>query len=680
MFLLEHKVINCGPFKGENKIRFSTDPGRPVTLVGGKNGCGKTTILESILFVLYGPRSRNLLGFKHYSEYLLGLIHDGCDEASVSLTFLRKEQGEERCYQVSRLWYLTDDNNAKEKLEIFVDEVNRPDLADSWPEYVEQILPESLAGLFIFDGERIKELAEEETSTRALRSALFGLLGLDLVEKLQIDIGEFRQRVLKDSTEDGTLSQEQLDMAEFQLEQAELAVRTTSEALTKTNVDLENARQELVSRKELFSKSGGDLFKERENLAAELTATQQRLEVNKSEALKLAASELPLFLVEELLTKIVGVGESIKKLEEAEFLRDSYKKRDELILSRLEGETFDKNQIAFLERVMAEDRGVYDFSYTPSFNVQPETFREVLTLFSDSKLRNQRALAEVSTTFTKEEKRSEELQSALSKVPTGEEISKIILNVHDAEQRFNAEMGNVKKAEESLRSAENTLEQSKRNFEKIQVSILEDSAAGSRSNRINREVQGAKEILSNFKTRIISSSLERIQNEVTDALSSLYRKKNLVKRVIINSETLAIDLLQEDGEKIAPERLSSGERQLLATALLWGMARASDTRLPMILDTPLARLDSSHRERLVTNYFPIASHQVILLSTDEEVIGDYYTALKPRIGSEYHLEHDEVRSKTRVKEGYFPSFTSDKTGELVPFPTDLGNDKRAQSE
>jgi DNA sulfur modification protein DndD len=101
------------------------------------------------------------------------------------------------------------------------------------------------------------------------------------------------------------------------------------------------------------------------------------------------------------------------------------------------------------------------------------------------------------------------------------------------------------------------------------------------------------------------------------------------------------------------DRLSAGEKQLLATSLLWGLARASGRPVPTIIDTPLGRLDSSHRRHLIERYFPNASHQVLLLSTDEEIAGPYYTALKPFITRTYILAHNDESGQTNIEPGYF---------------------------
>jgi DNA sulfur modification protein DndD len=138
-----------------------------------------------------------------------------------------------------------------------------------------------------------------------------------------------------------------------------------------------------------------------------------------------------------------------------------------------------------------------------------------------------------------------------------------------------------------------------------------------------------------------------------EAFTQLLRKTSLVTALKIDPETFRIELTGGDGRPLPFDRLSAGERQLLATSLLWGLARASGRPLPTIIDTPLGRLDSSHRRHLIERYFPVASHQVILLSTDEEIDDDSLKRLRPHIGHTYHLQFDEALRSTAITEGYF---------------------------
>jgi DNA sulfur modification protein DndD len=121
----------------------------------------------------------------------------------------------------------------------------------------------------------------------------------------------------------------------------------------------------------------------------------------------------------------------------------------------------------------------------------------------------------------------------------------------------------------------------------------------------------------------------------------------------IAPDNFALELRGADGMILATDRLSAGERQLLAVSILWGLARASGKSLPVVIDTPLGRLDSPHRGKIVKGYFPYASHQVVLLSTDEEINQKYYDELKPFVSQTFHLEYDDTLGASQVKPGYF---------------------------
>lgn len=121
----------------------------------------------------------------------------------------------------------------------------------------------------------------------------------------------------------------------------------------------------------------------------------------------------------------------------------------------------------------------------------------------------------------------------------------------------------------------------------------------------------------------------------------------------MNAETLDLVYLDDSGSIVAKDSLSAGEKQLMVIAILWALAICSKKKLPVIIDTPLSRLDSSHRKSLVTTYFPNASDQTIILSTDSEIDHYYYNLIKPSVGDEYTLNYDEETRSTTILKGYF---------------------------
>lgn len=156
-----------------------------------------------------------------------------------------------------------------------------------------------------------------------------------------------------------------------------------------------------------------------------------------------------------------------------------------------------------------------------------------------------------------------------------------------------------------------------------------------------------------YLRRATAEKIDRLSAHITESFRYLLRKRTLVERVQIDPESFHITLFDADGQSISKHRLSEGEKQIFAISVLWGLAQASPRPLPAIIDTPMARLDSEHRSHLVERYFPNASHQVIILSTDTEVDESFYESLAPSIARAYHLQYDDDRKMTVGEEGYF---------------------------
>ena len=170
--------------------------------------------------------------------------------------------------------------------------------------------------------------------------------------------------------------------------------------------------------------------------------------------------------------------------------------------------------------------------------------------------------------------------------------------------------------------------------------------------RTEKYIQLAQIALDKYKISLQNKKISNLAETMTECYKKLANKKQMIEDIRINAETLDI-ICYTKGDVIIPrERLSAGERQMLVVSLLWALALCSKRKLPVIIDTPLSRLDSKHRMSLVETYFPNASDQTILLSTDSEIFGEYYDAIKPNIGNEYTLRYDEDKMQTEIVSGY----------------------------
>ena len=121
----------------------------------------------------------------------------------------------------------------------------------------------------------------------------------------------------------------------------------------------------------------------------------------------------------------------------------------------------------------------------------------------------------------------------------------------------------------------------------------------------------------------------------------------------MDPSSLDLHYINENSEEVNKASLSAGEKQLMVIALLWALAICSKKKLPVIIDTPLSRLDSAHRVALIETYFPQASEQTIILSTDQEIDEKYYEIMKDNVGDEYTLNYSDSTKATTIQNGYF---------------------------
>jgi DNA sulfur modification protein DndD len=161
------------------------------------------------------------------------------------------------------------------------------------------------------------------------------------------------------------------------------------------------------------------------------------------------------------------------------------------------------------------------------------------------------------------------------------------------------------------------------------------------------------EVMDAFKKRIQVKRVMGLENKIHECFSFMIQKESIIRRIDIDPDTLDIRLIDYTGGELLKTQLSAGEKQLLAVSILWGLAQSSGYDMPVIVDTPLGRLDSQHRTNFVERYLPHASKQVIVLSTDEEINGRYFTLIRPYVNAVYTLVYDDESKSTSISGGYF---------------------------
>jgi DNA sulfur modification protein DndD len=220
-----------------------------------------------------------------------------------------------------------------------------------------------------------------------------------------------------------------------------------------------------------------------------------------------------------------------------------------------------------------------------------------------------------------------------------------------AETEWNNANTNVELLKRHLLELANTIEQTKKELN----NYTSDSFKYQSTEHLINAATKVQATLKIFREKLTLRKLNKLEEEVKNCFLYLLHKSDLVHRIAIDAQTFSIALYDLKGKPVPKNRLSAGEKQLLAIAFLWGLAKVSGKRLPVAIDTPLGRLDSSHRNNLVERYFPAASHQVILLSTDTEIAKKEVELLRENeaIAREYLLKYNSGKRETTIKDGYF---------------------------
>lgn len=655
MIISELVLHNVGTFAGRHAINLAPpSQARPIILVGGLNGAGKTTILESIQLALYGPlwhSSTRRAG--SYDSYLRSLIHRGVpasEGAAIELTFTAHQEGTEHEYWIRRSWKKTG-SGVREILLVSVDGRHNQSLTSTWNEHVETFLPRGIAGLFFFDGEQIEALADLERSRQVLASALAALLGLDIVGRLSTDLAVIRRRhrgeQVPDQLRDSIAEREQLVTAHREAEQA------AAETAVVRQTELEHARKVFSEATEAYRAAGGELLDQRESAEAAAATVRAAREQCEESIRQELAGITPLLLLPGMLGDLAAQVRRETEARREKVLVEALASRDQTVLEKLTDAQVAAATIAAVEEYLKSDRdqrrksaGTEDLAGLPDH-------LEVEGLVSAALPAARDRLASATTRLGELKFDLDQAERVLAAIPDPEALAPL-------QRRREESREALRKAETADAVAAELLAAATADHEKAAAAYdheLDRAAhitlAAADDQRLLEHVDRVRATLEQLRIEATRRHLERIAQLVLEALGQLLRKQNLITDVHIDPATHVVELTGADGRELPAGDLSAGERQLLAVALLWGLARASGQPLPVVIDTPLGRLDLSHRKHLLERYFPQASHQVILLSTDTEIDEDGYDRIAPRVGRSYYLEFDPQTNATSVEDGYF---------------------------
>ncbi|WMC09819.1 DNA sulfur modification protein DndD [Oceanimonas pelagia] len=662
MIIKSLSLHNFRVFRGSHVIDLAPRPAllkdgsklhdRPIVLFGGLNGAGKTSILTAIRLALYGRLAfEGVHSQQDYINNLAALVHNGVssaqqpDEASIELCFSYNKSGVESDFTVIRSWK----RGKKDRLALFQDGEEKEELSyEQCQGFLNELIPNGIADLFFFDGEKIAELAEDE-SGKVLKTAVRRLLGLDLVSKLRSDLSIYLKRA--DAKSLGSQQQKKLEALEEECEH----YKNEAEHL-RFEADIHKARIELLTT---------DINKYEAQLAAEggafaLTKTQEQQRVNElikeKELLEKQIrqemdSTLPLSLAPNTLSNLLN-----QLVKEAGIKQTRHFTNElECFLGTLHAEmSFQSAQAGKIAAEAIESKLTEYLANKPQGDIKldiSERETGIIEQLVKRDSQNSKKRFESARSRLKEVENSLEQAAAnIARAPDEEQLIDIFSTLRDLDKKRQNEIHQYKLALEAAKQALNKQMQAAREIQKLHDKERELF----NNNSANQNAYDAIRLLDEYTKVLTLARVNRLENAFSLAYRKLARKEDLQIQARINPETFDVELIDENGVTINRKLLSAGEKQIYAIAILEALAKTSGRQLPVIIDTPLGRLDSHHRDKLIEHYFPEASHQVVLLSTDTEVNQRYFAEqLSDDISHAYQIEFDSLMKSSYLKNGYF---------------------------
>ncbi len=649
MILEQITISNFGIYKGEHTVQLNPEDSKPIILFGAFNGSGKTTFLEALQLVLYGKSakttSRSGLGYEEYLESLINRDTPKSEGAGLSLTFTSRQNGKQEKIKVTRTWFKSG-NKIKENCEVLRNGEFDQVASERWSEFVEEFMPSQISELFFFDGEKIEGLADPARSSNILRSGIYSLLGVNAIDNLIKSLIQIEKK----KTLEGSKDDDKDQLVKEEVVASDLARRR--DKIITDLAKLQNAIDKNIRGIETIESelkvSGADLFLDRHNLQEKQIILKERSDSLKKGLVDISGGVAPLLLVKTLINELRQnkTNASGFNKQSLDLLKNEYSSALQSLkeISSVDQESIKAIEMVFGHRVQEINCGIDEYQIDIALSEIPD--KEDL-----SSIENE--IIELLSITSANELDLDRLNQNLAAVPSEDKFKVIVEDLNEKQAEKNRNEGKYELLKEELDEIEN--EQAK--ISKIISSKLLEIATKKTGSVIAQRVLNhsarARETLVQFKGALLKKHVQGLSDQITDCFRQLHRKAKLELSFKIDIKDFSLSITKSNGDEVLSSSLSAGERQLLAVAILWALAKSSGKELPTVIDTPLGRLDGPHREKLISNYFPMASAQVLIFSTDEEISSSHYKTLKPFIAKEYKINYNEDTESSGFEVGYF---------------------------
>lgn len=653
----------CGPVDFDLR---GAEPGRNVVLISGRNGFGKTSFLNALRLLFCGVTNPMREAVQRQrtpteKQYVLGAGEDwwgilnrrarqaGERECSVCVVW---REGKGRV-TARRTWSIRD-NDYDTSLTIEADFLPAKLQDEAAQGFIGERLPADFVPFFIFDGEQIQELAEANRATQIEHiERLLNISGLNLLADALWDIRRDMQNQSMDAEQKARLVDLQGQLANqgalIAATRQELA--DVDEALDQIDRKARTVRKRLESRRAFIHRDNEEQLKGRhrdhEKTRADLAAS--------------LVDVLP--RVAPILVN-GGLAEAAAHLLEAHAHPAAGNQHAflERLLKELPQQVFAATPPPPVPPLLPEQQGYYRNRLAKLIEAEmpamppstsgvldvpnAERAQRVLRRYGDNQELRQTLARQLEQLFRlrgeiarlREEIANTGALSA-SERELYERDARELDDLDDERVRFQVRKNELEKA---LKSAE---EESGRLADEIkrQENAVKVAAELRRKAEIASQL---RRFIDDYKQRLKDARRADLETAINRHFSTLMTSHSLIAHIHVDEE-FGLHYQDAEGRPVGMGNLSAGMKQLAATALLWALKACSGQTLPIVVDTPLARIDRGNQENLLRSYYPVVSEQVIVLPTDSEIDEAKYRLIQPHVYREFTL-HNLTGDATEV--------------------------------
>lgn len=656
-------------YRGEVTFDFTSAEHKSVVLVIGRNGYGKTSLLTAVKLLFLGTqtKSQRQVGFPprnlSRNDYILGVPrgwsgilnrHADGNEASVTI-----EMGspDTTTFTATRTWRISG-QQFNEDLRVIADgELVAGDAAEI---RLAELLPRELVPFFFFDGEEVQFLAEGADSARA--EAMERLLSMSFVVGVEQQLGEVVKSLSREQLPEDV--KKKIKDAEGQLGVIDAEIAALHSEVERKQRDLLEADEEketLQRRMEGMRTSGA--VEDTTQLEAWIADLQETLEEEQAEIAKTLAADVPLLanprLVEAALKSLsevidhrsdaqASVAHTLTSVLPDRLFAEPPQPREPL---SGEQERFFRDKLGHILAAFA----VQDTAPPPFLQaIESPRAKELLRRFTRysaamTTLRQDRAhrLREISTKRAQLAKLEGELREART---GGGDRAKDYKRMEEKFAEASRTAGSIQAEIKQVLDTQENKRAKRKEIQGILNTLERQHHLAGKNNEQLRVAAALRETFAEYRKRNRAARRAQIEDAVNRHFKRLMTGHRLIDHIRIDDD-FAMHFLDAEKREFGQLTISHGMRQLAVTALLWALKDVSGRSLPIIVDTPLARIDKANQCNLLEAYYPHAAEQVIILATDSEIDRDKFDLLRDHIGVQFRLENPDGQSTHLVRTG-----------------------------